>query len=187
MSYAHYDCPSCGNQVRVGGAGYTHDQAEAAARNGGPCHRCRADAFHQANLAAVASAEGAGLPALTGTDKQVSWASALRIAALPLLDQAGAELRKLIAGVAANGAYPPEAVAEAQALAARIADEFRGQTDSKWWIEGDWWHSDKDKTIGPDSLFNAAALMNNELRLRLEAEAPAWWRHQVATGSQDGT
>ena len=43
-----------------------------------PCAECRAKAAKAANDAATAAAKAAGLPDLTGSDKQVSWAEGLR-------------------------------------------------------------------------------------------------------------
>lgn len=89
------------------------------------CYRAEQEQRRQAeNAQAAESNQQAGLPALTGSDKQVAWAESIRAAKL-------AELAQLRSLVETNAAKNP-ALAE-QMLAA--IDSAATQTTAAWWID----------------------------------------------------
>lgn len=75
-----------------------------------------------ANAAALAAAEAAGWPALTGTENQVPWAASIRARALALLD--------VVAEVAADNPRRPER----GALVAPVREMLLRQTSAGSWI-----------------------------------------------------
>jgi hypothetical protein len=91
---------------------------------GQPCRDCL-----NAAETAVAAQANAGLPALTGTDKQIAWAETLRAKALAELD---AVLDKL-----AKGEQPPPTPETAyilEGLHAAVA-ALKAQTQARVWID----------------------------------------------------
>lgn len=81
-----------------------------------PCMDCKRAAEA---AKAQATAEAAGLPALTGSDKQIAWAETIRAKALAAIDE--------ITAKCGESAKVPEALA--------IVDWVRGQSESRWWID----------------------------------------------------
>ncbi|WP_433716960.1 hypothetical protein ACQP2U_43525 (plasmid) [Nocardia sp. CA-084685] len=75
-----------------------------------------------ANAAALAAADAAEWPALTGTEKQVPWAASLRARALALLD--------VVAEVAAGNPHHPEG----GELVAPVREMLLSQTTAQSWI-----------------------------------------------------
>lgn len=89
------------------------------------CPVCRA-------AAAQAASEAAGLPALTGSDKQVAWATDIRksiLDAFPVLD---AKLDTLLANTAADKL--DAAKAQADGLRAAMV-KIRSEVRASWWID----------------------------------------------------
>lgn len=68
------------------------------------------------------------LPELTGSPKQIAWASDLRATALTQLDD-------FRAGMAAHVATHPEAAAEQAANNAALDQAIAAHTDARWWID----------------------------------------------------
>jgi len=81
-----------------------------------PCLACKRDSERDAAAAAMSD-----LPALTGTDKQIAWATTIRADIISRIDDVVAK------GEAAGGVLP-------QDLAAKIA-AVKGQASASWWID----------------------------------------------------
>ncbi len=89
------------------------------------CAACRAAAARSADAEA-------GLPALTGSDKQVAWAAGIRKAILADFPALDARLDTLLANTAPEG----REAAKAQADGVRAAmAAIRSQSSASWWIE----------------------------------------------------
>lgn len=67
-------------------------------------------------------------PALTGSDKQITWATDIRARVIAALD----EFR---AGMAAHVAEHPEAAPEQAANNAALDAALAAHVDARWWIE----------------------------------------------------
>lgn len=117
---------ACGHNEEVQMYGKIADRtARAAAAGRRDCPACAA-------AQAKAADKAAGLPALVGSEKQVSWASTIRAA---LLKEAEALDAKLGAK-RAELAQAPDEVKAAQLDAVAVAlDVLRGKTAAKWWID----------------------------------------------------
>ncbi|WP_157528670.1 hypothetical protein [Nocardia sp. NRRL S-836] len=99
----------------------------------------------------VENAPDAALPELTGSPKQVAWATTLRADALAHLD----EFR---AGMAAHVATHPEAAVEQAANNAALDQVIAGHTAASWWI--DMRHA-KPEGIAYELRRDAQALLDN--------------------------
>lgn len=101
-------------------------------------HVCSTCKHAATNSAAVIA--NAGLPALTGTAKQVSWAETIRREQLALLT---AEIDSRLAKVAAKMAELGDALTDAQRAGAAaneatydaMVDYAESQTAASWWID----------------------------------------------------
>ena len=116
---------SCGHRetVRVGGP--TRQRPYLLAREEERlCYACwqeRAEKQRAAETAAAAAVAAAqGLPALTGSPKQVAWAESLRREKLARIDAA-------LAGAALT--------AEEKAEADRVVAKVRAQAEARYWID----------------------------------------------------
>jgi len=89
----------------------------------GLCPACRAAERERKNQEAAAANTAAGLPPLTGTPKQVSWAESIRAEILSGED----EVRARIAA--------PNAPADQVAWAEKALERIRNQTSAAWWVE----------------------------------------------------
>lgn len=93
-----------------------------------PCPACKRRA-EQAQAATYTEAEG--LPALSGSEKQVAWATTIRAG---LVAGVMAERDTFLALGRRQGASD-ERIAEQMALFDRAVDAVRGQTSAAWWID----------------------------------------------------
>ena len=139
MGSATYDCPNCGSSIRVsrGNNANSASYARWCERQGMVCDECSRKAFKAAHAAAVAAAAAdprtASLPVLTGTEKQVAWAKALRLEALAAIEASVAEL---VAELGAEDRISDAARLETTDGIHLIAQEWRDRTDAKAWIDG---------------------------------------------------
>jgi hypothetical protein len=135
------------------------------------CGECFAKKRETENAAAaIVAAEkngAAGLPALTGSPKQIAWAETIRATALAAIER---EEAQMLAGLPALTPEIREEVCDALAL---IASEPRGQSEARWWIDR--------REPG------FAYFVSYELRHRIEFLCPQFsaWRDakEVARGS----
>ena len=93
-----------------------------------PCLTCKRAQEQQ-------QAQAAGLPALTGTKKQIAWAERIRLDALAavrrLLDEHRADGERAVAA----GQIAPEKVAVVMADLEPLYVRLAGQTAAAWWID----------------------------------------------------
>ncbi len=91
---------------------------------GNPCPECeqakRTKANAAANEAAAKAASEAGLPELTGSEKQVAWAETIRMKVIAQAEEA-----------IARTATTPERKAQVAPLLAKLT----AQTNAGWWID----------------------------------------------------
>lgn len=134
MAKAYFKCSQCGDSVVVIGqnrsaadrlAQYRQDQKSL-------CHDCwdkqRAEQRAADSQAAAESAAQTGLPALTGSEKQIAWAETIRRENL-------SRLTALADGLEGDHA----------ALVAEATDLIRAQDRAAWWIDtrGEYWWQDR--------------------------------------------
>ena len=138
MAKATYKCAKCGELEYVVERNRAMADRKAAwlEKEGACCDACRKAAFAAEHAAKVAAAEAdpknAALPALTGSPKQVAWAQALRLEAIPRIEQA----RDVYTARLSKSSLPEavrEEVADALAL---IAQELIERQDARDWIDG---------------------------------------------------
>lgn len=84
----------------------------------------------EANAAVVAES-GAELPALKGSDKQVAWATKIRLAQLAKVAKA---VEARLVALRANPALGDK-LAEAEAEARQVVQALGHQTSASWWID----------------------------------------------------
>ena len=89
------------------------------------CDTCKKSYFNQQTAELTGQQQDKGFPALTGTEKMVSWAVKIRGEMLQKIDY----LRK-------NLKFTSDAEKELSAKAFELfIDEWRQITDAKWWID----------------------------------------------------
>lgn len=123
---------SCGHEGRVqlyGKMDERRRKAEWMSRTC-VCDACKVQAREEESAKVAAQAQAAGLPALTGSDKQVAWAESIRAAALAGFDAAATEFRALIAGQGDAATR-----AEAEQLLASDRAALAARTSAKVWID----------------------------------------------------
>lgn len=173
MAYADFDCAKCGTSIRVGGQGYNRNKADSYARycagRGDVCESCRKADFAARNAAAVAASEQAGLPALTGSDKQVAWAASIRLQALPAIDKAATDFAARIDELLGDAGRSAAAMQEMRDAIALLAAELRQQTSANWWID--------KKPTHPQLV---EQLIRDELNRRIPTLAPTAHAEAVA-------
>lgn len=145
MGSATYDCPECGTSIRVSrgnNANSAHYAAwcEKAGRLCTDCDRKRFQAAHAASVAAAAAdPRNADLPTLTGTDKQAAWATALRLEALPLLEEGFDQASRLIEEYRQD--FSPGAYLEITDALQLLKAETVGQSEARYWIDNRMMHA----------------------------------------------
>ena len=117
----------CGHDERHQLVGQTRSrewQAEKLAED--LCGECFEKERAAINARMAAANAASGLPALTGSEKQVAWAETIREA---IIRQADARLDEAIQ------AEPEDRQAEATAMAAEVKRLIRAETKASWWID----------------------------------------------------
>lgn len=141
MATAYYTCPECGEQNKVshGNRRDTDRYVTWLEQQGRLCSDCYSKSLDtlraEESAAAALEAESAGLPALSGSLKQIAWAETLRLDRLTAV-------RDLVTGLAAQDAI--------RVAAGHLTDEQRTSrllvcetyiadlvtiTDAKRWID----------------------------------------------------
>jgi hypothetical protein len=120
---------SCGHLVEHNLYGPSNDRVRKAGwLREQPCRQCQIEAT---NAAAAEATEAMALPALTGSAKQVAWATTIRVqqlsAAQEWID------RQLAMGRAQNA--PAAEIAKAEAMLAAAVESLKRHTDAGWWID----------------------------------------------------
>lgn len=90
------------------------------------CSDCYVAERDAVNARIAAANEAAGLPPLTGSEKQIAWAETIRAA---IIEQADAWLEEAIK------AEPESLQAEAVVMAAEVKRLIRAETKASWWID----------------------------------------------------
>lgn len=137
MAKASYSCPGCGDWITVRAASRRAAGSLAIWREkqGHVCDSCL-DKKRQAESAESAEwARDAGLPALHGSPKQVSWAERLRHHFMTVVEDALPHLLE--------GTLPPDSQRDMLWHMARIGvdsvvtllDLLHEETDAEWWID----------------------------------------------------
>lgn len=142
MAKATYQCDRCGADITITGHNRSdaNHRAEYFASSGGLCHECWAKArdeerAQKAKLDAE-MAKASGLPELTGSDKQITWAETIRAKAVPILGKKEAWAETQMSR--------PDTSQERLSLAARteiydahvcIISEVCAHAEAHYWIE----------------------------------------------------
>lgn len=132
MARAYFPCRECGTSVPVYGPNRREVDRLAIWHESQDhlCDACRRAELERENQQAAEHNAAAGLPALTGSDKQVAWAESIRARKLDTLDRARrGELSDLerIAFIGYIDLSDP-AIPD-------LVDALRGQTSASWWID----------------------------------------------------
>ncbi len=90
MSRSQFDCARCGASITVFGRNRAESErtAKFRAQRGDVCADCEADDRAQEAHAAAEAAAAAGLPEITGTEKQRAWAETIRAQVMKRLELA---------------------------------------------------------------------------------------------------
>lgn len=132
MARGYYKCATCGESVVV----YGRNRREADSRTawhesrGSLCTECERAEFDKQNAEAAESNAAAGLPPLTGSNKQIAWAETIRAAKLQTIADAIAgrlDHMTLIGWFGDVDPLDPGVAATVPALQA--------QTSASWWID----------------------------------------------------
>lgn len=95
-----------------------------------PCSSCRAEALAAENRQAAQSNAASGLPALTGTEKQIAWAETIRHAKL---DTAGKALSGELTGAHLSAFWGDADLTDPDLPF--VVDALQAQTSASWWID----------------------------------------------------
>jgi hypothetical protein len=120
---------SCGHRETVNLFGKTDEHTRRLAwLERVPCLACKQAAEQ---TAAETSAADAGLPALTGSEKQITWATRVRAA---LLGKVAVERERFSAQGRRQGASEEKMASELDKFDAAVA-KLAAQTAAAWWID----------------------------------------------------
>lgn len=101
-----------------------------------PCLQCKRDAELNAALNANAAA---GLPALTGSERQVAWAEKIRHELIPAVERqilgSLEELARVKTTTPADQAIYDACIAAARAAVTAELDALRRRAEARWWID----------------------------------------------------
>lgn len=174
MAKASFSCAQCGASIDVGGAGYNRARADSYAayceKRGDICRSCAQAKFAADNQAAVAASQTAGLPALTGSEKQVAWANTIRLQALPHVAGGHDLMVHEMSDMCAVQCLDASVAAELHDAVALLASELRQQLDAKFWI-------DRMRAASPQVI---QSWMRDELNRRLRTIAPSAYAAAMA-------
>ncbi|MFE8034774.1 hypothetical protein [Thiohalocapsa marina] len=123
---------SCGHADRhqLYGRGRDRDwRAERLAEE--PCDACRRAEFEAKNADAAAANAAAGLPPLTGSEKQILWAESIR---LLKIDQAHRAMIGALSTLELQMLFGDEVDPEDPAIGI-VVDALRAVTSARWWID----------------------------------------------------
>jgi hypothetical protein len=132
MARAYFTCP-CGEQVAIHGANRREADRKAAwmESRGAQCADCERKTRDAANAVAAEANAAAGLPPLTGTEKQVAWAESIRASVLQTIADARDGRRSPLELARCWGRdLDPDDPGLPAALAA-----LQQQTAAAWWID----------------------------------------------------
>lgn len=127
---------TCNHRVEVqlfgSEAGRRRQIAAMSDRKCAACAQAEASTAHaEINAAAAQASAATGLPALTGSDKQVAWATTVRLTALQTIEaHLDAATKKAIAAGVAD-----DKIAAGREMAAKILARARTITEASWWID----------------------------------------------------
>lgn len=162
MARAYFGCAGCGAQTTVWGRNRrdADDKAAWYQKQWHLCDACRAAGRAAENEAAATDNAERGLPALTGSPKQVAWAETIRSKAVTEIEQAAGSLLAMLAAdvVKTLGEGRDIELGELRDAATLLIVERRDETSASWWID----HSHTDWTVD----------IRQDLRKRLPALAP---------------
>jgi hypothetical protein len=136
MARAYYQCAKCAAdvEVRANSRKEADRHAQWRTKQGAVCSTCfavqRAAEVEAENLSAAERAAASSLPALTGSEKQIPWATTLRDKMLAQFERA----ENLARDAVQDAAAAPELLDAAQRVL--IAGEIlRAKTSAHWWID----------------------------------------------------
>lgn len=141
MAKSHITCATddCSNLITiVGGNRKEADRkAEWAQDQGFICDNCKQNQRDQANTEAAEQNAAIGLPALTGSDKQIAWAEKIRAEKLATINQAlSGEMPRLhIDAYWGSSGWRLEVITIDDQNVGYAVELLKQQTSASWWID----------------------------------------------------
>lgn len=130
MPKTRRDCPECGATIEFRVHGRNRRDAESYTDwlmgQGRVCDACHAKQRGAENAAAAEANTAAGLPTLTGSEKQVAWAETIRARLIPAVEA------EITTAAAEDESCEPDKLA---LIVAETRRRLRGQTSAHWWID----------------------------------------------------
>jgi len=135
MAKARIDCatPDCSHKITIYGGNRkdTDRKAEWAESEGFICEDCKENQRQEGNDKAAQANASAGLPELTGSEKQIAWAETIRAEKLSNIEK---EANKEFNPLEAEAYYgDDQSMTEAQQNHA--VRQIKRQTSASWWID----------------------------------------------------
>jgi len=143
MATVYYRCASCGESIKIRTTKNSRDAdryAKWLESQGRKCDACFAAEATAANQAAAENPLNARLPELEGSDKQIAWATAVRLEVLPRITEALEAAVRNISLRCQSAGLSAAALGEMTDAACLIAQELRDEVRASEWIERRAWH-----------------------------------------------
>ncbi|MEE7625400.1 hypothetical protein V3O24_04440 [Methylobacter sp. Wu8] len=141
MAKSHIYCATDGCSNRITLIGHNRKEADRKAEwaqvQGFICEDCKQNQRDQAAVKAADQNAAIGLPALTGSDKQIAWAEKLRAEKLDTITKAlsGDMPRLHIDAYWGTSGWRQEAIAIDDANTSYAVELLKQQTRASWWID----------------------------------------------------
>lgn len=137
MAKEYVNCAACGAPIEIRDNSRRNAQliAKRMAERGAVCETCLTARRNAENQASKAAAEAAGLPALTGPDKQVAWAYTIRQNLLQQLPEWTTAVIARLNNFPHNVQPSDQALAELNDAIAYYVTQIAQQVDASWWID----------------------------------------------------
>lgn len=131
-------CATCGAEFTVTAYKYNRREADSweswAESHYDECDECREKRIQserdEANRKAAENAASAGLPALTGSQKQIAWATTIRDGILAICSETIADLQLVVESGEASDEYRDDLLVDKL-----IRSWLLTKTEAAWWID----------------------------------------------------
>jgi len=138
-SNIHCATGDCSNLITLFGGNRKEADRKAqwAQDQGFICDDCQQKQRDQANAEAAEQNAALGLPALTGSDKQIAWAEKLRAEKLDIINQAlsGEMQRMHIDAYWGSSGWRQEVIAVEDPSTSYAVELLKQQTSAAWWVD----------------------------------------------------
>lgn len=134
MAWNNVICADCGNEYRVQLYGKHTSRDWKVEHWNGVCEECLAKSRLEASEKAAAEAAETGLPALTGSEKQVNWALTIRARKIKEIEEFLADEKKFIEEEKSANALAEEDEANFLGWEKAFPEILKKET-AKFWID----------------------------------------------------